>query len=121
MAADTGPHPAALCARTVTDQLGLESTLKYAISVVPEIVCVSVPAVSLAVMVTRYWSTGLLPGLAASQMATSVLGPGSAFGFAQFAETPVGADGGIVAGTVVTLIGIEAGLDPPMVVLTTVI
>ena len=89
--------------------------------IVPETEFVSVPAPSLPVTVMRYWSTGLLPGTAACQEATSVLGPGSAFGLAQFAETPVGTEGGIVAGTVVTLMGVEAGLDPPMVVLTAVI
>jgi hypothetical protein len=35
--------------------------------------------------------------------------------------TPPGAEGGIEAGTVVTLIGIEAGLDALTVLFTTVI
>jgi len=37
---DDGPQPAALCACTVTDQPGLESAVKYAVSVAPDTVCV---------------------------------------------------------------------------------
>ena len=95
--------------------------MKLAERIVPDTEFVSVPAVSLLVIVTWYWSIGLLPGSGACQVAMSVLGPGSAFGLAHCAETPVGAEGGIVAGDVVTLMGVEAGPDPPMVVLTTVI
>ena len=72
-------------------------------------------------IVTRYWSIGLLPGFGACHVAVrvSVLPEGSPAG--QLAVTPVGAEGGIVAGDVFILIGVDAGLDPPMVVLTIVI
>src|SRR5690242_1676361 len=48
---EAGPHPAALCACTVTVQFGMKSTLKYVVSVDPSTVCVSVPAPSLPVIV----------------------------------------------------------------------
>jgi hypothetical protein len=52
-------------------------------------------------------------------MRVSVAPEGS--GLLQLAVTPVGAAGATVAGDVVTLTGTEGGLDPPMVVFTTVI
>jgi hypothetical protein len=110
-----------LCACTVTDQFGMWSTVKLAVNVVPDTVCVEVPALSLPVIVTRYWSIGLLPGSAACQVATSVSVAPVGSRFAQLAVTPVGAEGGTEAGDVATLIGVDAGLDPLMVVFTTVI
>ena len=110
-----------MCAFTVTDQFGMSSTEKLAVNVVPDTVCVTVPPPSLPVIVTVYWSIGLLPGTAAGQVAmmVSVVPEGS--GFDQVAVTPVGADGATVAGDVVTLMGAEAGPDPLMLVTTTVI
>ena len=37
---DNGPDPKALCACTVMDQFGFQSSVKLALSVVPETVCV---------------------------------------------------------------------------------
>lgn len=87
---DQGLHPAALCARTVTVQFGIESTLKYAVRVVPETVCVDVPAPSLPLMTISYSSTGLFPGRAAFQVAmiVSVVPLGSAT--CHCAVSPVG-------------------------------
>ena len=89
--ADQGPQPTALCARTVTDQSGISLTIKLAVSVVPDTICVKVPPPSLPLIVISYWSTGLSPGTAAFQRAMSVAAvvPTAA----QRAVTPVGADG----------------------------
>ena len=117
--AEFGPQPMSLCARTVIDQSGVQSTVKLAVSVVPDTVCLKVPAPSLPLIVISYWSTWLSPGTAALQVATSVavVAPCAA----QCAVTPPGADGAIDAGTVVTSTGFDDRLDPPMVVLTTLI
>ena len=66
-----------------------------------------------------YLSIGLSPGTAAFQVATrvAVVAPTAV----QRAVTPGGADGTTEAAAVVTLIGVEAGLEPPIVVFTTVI
>lgn len=53
------PQPAALCTRTVTDQFGMKSTEKEAVSVVPETVWVKLPPPSLAVIGIWDWSIGL--------------------------------------------------------------
>ena len=109
---DEAPHPKELCACTVSDQFGVQSTVKLAVSVVPDTVCVDVPMPSLPVMVTRYWSIGLLPGSAACQVATRVsVGPVGS-GIAQLAVTPVGAEGGTVAGAVARVMEVDAGLEP---------
>ena len=110
-----------MCACTVTDQFGMQSTVKLAVIVVPDTVCLEEPAPSLPVIVTRYWSIGLLPGSAACQVATSVSVDPVGSRFAQLAVTPLGAEGGTVAGDVVTLIGVDAGLEPLVVVVTMVI
>ena len=95
--------------------------MKLAVSVVPDTVCLNVPPLSLSLplIVISYWSTGLSPGTAALQVATSaaVVAPWPA----QCAVTPPGADGAIDAGTVVRVAGFDDGLDPPIVVFTTVI
>jgi hypothetical protein len=101
--------------------LGRKSTVKLAVRVVPDTVCVNVPAPSLPTIVTKYWAIGLSPGTAACHVATSVSVVPTGSGFVQRAATPVGAEGGIEAAEVVTLIGVEAGLAPPRVVFTTVI
>jgi len=101
--------------------LGVKSTVKLAVSFVPNTVCLNVVPESLSRMLTSYSSIGLLPGTAAFQVATSVSVVPAGSVDAQWADTPVGADGAIEAGTVVTAIGLEAGLAPPIVVLTAVI
>jgi hypothetical protein len=95
--------------------------LKYVVSVVPATEFVNVPAPSLPVIVTKYWSIGLLPGTAAVQDAISVSVAPVGSRFDQLAMTLVEAEGGIVAGDDVTLIGTESGLDPLMLVVTTLI
>jgi hypothetical protein len=110
-----------LCARTITDQFGTKLTVKLAVSVVPDTACVNVPAPSLPRIPIWYWSTGLSPGTDAFQVATSVSVAPVGSSDAHPAVTPVGADGAIEAAAVVASIGIDAGLDPPMEVLTTVI
>ena|SRR5215469_14631752 len=92
--------------------------VKLAVNVVPDTVCVKVPPPSLPVIITSYWSIGLSPGTAAFQVANRVAGVTSCCN--QRAVTPVGADGTTDAADVVTEIGLEATLDPSMVVLTTV-
>src|ERR1700722_16921504 len=96
-------------------------TLKFAIRVVPDTVCVSVPPPSLPTIGTRYSSTGLLPGSAASQDTSSVSVSPEGSAINQLAVTTAGAEGGVVAEDVVTLIGAEAGPDPEIVAFTTVI
>ncbi|HZQ47213.1 MAG TPA: hypothetical protein VFC07_09385, partial [Verrucomicrobiae bacterium] len=56
--ADKGPQPKALCPCTFTVQFGTQSTVKLAVSVVPDTVWVNVPAPSLPVIVILYSSTG---------------------------------------------------------------
>lgn len=111
----------ALCARTVTDQFGMWSTVNLAVSVVPDTVFVNVPASSLPIIVIWYWSIGLSPGTAACQVATSVSFAPAGSGSVQLARTLVGAQGATEAATVVTRIKVDAGLDPPIVVFTAVI
>ena len=62
-----------------------------------------------------------MPGTAAGQVATSVSVPPVGSRFDQLAVTPVGAEGGTVAGDDSRLMGADAGLDPLMHVVTTVI
>ena len=80
-----------------------------------------VPAPSLPVIVTKYWSIGLLPGTAAAQVATSVSVVPVGSKFDQLAMTLVAAEGGMVAGELVTLMGADAALDPVMDAVTTLI
>jgi hypothetical protein len=99
----------------------MKSTVKYAVNVVPETVCVAEPPPSLPLIVISYSSTGLFPGAAAFQVATivSVVPLGS--GTCQYALRLVGADGATVAALVVKFTGVDAGPVPPIVVLSTVI
>src|SRR5215469_2978043 len=100
----------------------MKSTLlKYAVSVVPDTVCVNVPPPSLPLITIWYSSIGLLPGSPDCHVTVieSVVPLGS--GTCHAATTLVGAEGRTVAGEVITLTGAEGGLEPAIVALTTVI
>src|SRR5262252_289862 len=116
-AGDQGPQPAALCARTTTDQSGMSLTENEALRFDPPTVWLNVPPPSLPRIVIWYWSVGLSPGTAPLQLASRVSGlePGAS----QRAVTPVGAEGATDAGCVVARMGADGGLDPPALVLTT--